>query len=312
MRLKPVPDPGSAPGRGGSRVRARRLRGGEAKWGLIYAAPTVLVVLGFLGYPLASIAYHAFTRWDGLGAPQWVGVHNFSVLWHDPIVRKAIINNCLFAISVPIQLVVPLGLAFLIHQHVPGWRFFRATFFLPAVSSTVVVGILASFTLQLDGPVNQILEAVGLGSLTHNWLANASTSIPMVIVVLVWANFGYNVLIYLGGMTTLDPSLAEAARIDGASARRVLTSIYVPNLRRVMELVLVTSTVTAFANMFAYIYTITKGGPGFDTYVTEYYVYSQAFTQQNLGYASAIGLTLTVLLSVLGYVQIRVLARGDA
>ena len=311
MRLKPAPEPAATAGRDRDRARSGRLRGGEAKWGIVYAAPAILVVLAFLGYPLGSIAYHGFTRWDGVAAPEWVGVHNFTVLWRDPILRKAVVNNCLFAITVPIQLVVPLGLAFLIHQRLPGWRFFRATFFLPAVISTVVVGLLASFALQLNGPLNQVLDAVGLGSLTHNWLADASTSIPMIILVVVWANFGYNVLIYLGGMTTLDPSLAEAARIDGASARRVLTDIYVPNLRRVMELVLVTSTVTAFAYMFAYIYTITKGGPAFDTYVTEYYVYSQAFTQQNLGYASAIGLTLTVLLSAIGYVQIRVLTRGD-
>jgi ABC-type sugar transport system permease subunit len=177
------------------------------------------------------------------------------------------------------------------------------------VLSTVVVGILASFVLQLDGPLNQVLGAVGLQSLQHNWLASASTSIPMIILVVVWANFGYNVLIYLGGMSTIEPSLSEAARIDGASSWQVLRYVYVPNLRRVMELVLVINTVTAFAYMFAYIYTITNGGPGFDTYVSEFYIYTQAFTEQNLGYASAIGLVLTVILASIGFIQIRVLTR---
>jgi len=303
------------PGAGARAIRApgptpRRRRLGEQVWGPLYALPAILLILGFLGYPLGSIVYHAFTRWDGLSAPQWVGVHNFRVLVDDPIFGKAILNNALFAISVPIQLVIPLGLAFLIHERVPGWRFFRFAFFLPAVLSTVIVGILASFVLQLDGPLNQVLGTLGLHSLEHNWLASAGTSIPMIIVVVVWANFGYNVLIYLGGMSTIDPSLAEAARIDGARTWQVLRHVYVPNLRRVMELVLVINTVTAFAYMFAYIYTITNGGPGFDTYTSEFYIYTQAFTEQNLGYASALGLVMILLLASIGYLQIRALTKG--
>ena len=288
----------------------RRRRLSEQVWGPLYALPAILLILAFLGYPLGSIVYHAFTRWDGLSAPQWVGLHNFRALVDDPIFRKAVLNNVFFAISVPIQLVVPLGLAFLIHERIPGWRFFRFTFFLPAVLSTVIVGILASFALQLDGPLNQALGTLGLHSLEHNWLASAGTSIPMIILVVVWANFGYNVLIYLGGMSTIEPSLAEAARIDGARSWQVLRHVYIPNLRRVMELVLVINTVTAFAYMFAYIYTITNGGPGFDTYTSEFYIYIQAFTEQNLGYASALGLVMIVLLAGIGYLQIRALTKG--
>lgn len=299
-------------GRAGARGPRRSLRRGEGLWGPLYALPAIVLLLAFIGYPLGSVAYHAFTRWDGISAPQWIGFHNFSVLAKDHIFRQALVNNFLFAITVPIQLVVPLLLAFLIHLRFPGWRFFRATFFLPAVLSTVVVGLLASLVLQLDGPLNQVLGAVGLDSLRENWLASAGTSIPMIVLVVVWANFGYNVLIYLGGMSTLDASMVEAARLDGANRRRILLHIYVPNLRRVMELVLVTSTVTAFAYMFAYIYTITNGGPGFDTYVSEFYIYSQAFTEQNLGYASAIGLVLTIVLATIGYVQIRVLTKERA
>lgn len=311
MSASPIPE--KARGAGGHVRRAARrrsLRRSDSWWGPLYVVPALVLILAFVGYPLVSIIYHAFTRWDGITSPQWIGLHNFAALFKDPIFRSALRNNFLFAISVPIQLVLPLGLAFLIHQRVAGWRFFRAAFFLPAVMSTVVVGILASFLLQLDGPLNQLLASIGLGGLRHNWLASAGSSVPMIIVVVVWANFGYNVLIYLSGMSAIDPSLEEAARLDGANSRQVLWHVYVPNLRRVMELVLVTSTVTAFAYMFTYIYTITNGGPGFSTYTTEFLVYSQAFTQQNLGYASAMGLVLVLVLAVIGYLQIRVLTRG--
>jgi multiple sugar transport system permease protein len=283
----------------------RALIRSERLWGPLYALPAIALVIAFIGYPLGSIAYHALTRWDGLSPPTWVGLHNFQVLLHDSVFWHALLNNVLFAISVPIEVFGALALAFLIHERIPGWRFFRSTFFLPAVFSTVVVGIIAGVILEPDGPLNAGLGAIGLGGLEHNWLAGAGTSIPMIILIVVWANFGYSVLIYLAGMSSLDPQLAEAARIDGAGSWRILWRVYAPNLRRVMELVLVINTITAFAYMLTYVYVITKGGPGFSTYSAEFFIYDTAFTFQQLGYASAVGLVLTLIIAVLGFFQIR-------
>jgi ABC-type sugar transport system permease subunit len=265
----------------------------------------------FVAYPFGSIVYHAFTRWDGITPAQWIGLHNFRLLWQDPIFLNALKNNAIFALSVPIQLVLPLIVAFAIHRRIPGWRFFRGMIFLPAVYAAVVVGILTSTVLQLNGPLNEALRKAGLGSLEHEWLGSASTSIPIILLVVVWTNFGYNVLLYLAGMSAVDPSLEEAARIDGASWPRTLFSIVVPNLRRVLEIVLVTNTIVAFAFMFTYIYTITNGGPGTDTYVSEFYIYQQAFTNQNMGYAAAIGVMLVLLVLAIGLLQIRILTRED-
>jgi ABC-type sugar transport system permease subunit len=164
--------------------------------------------------------------------------------------------------------------------------------------------------LQLEGPVNSALGAVGLQSLQREWLGSSSSSIPAILLIVIWTNFGYNVLLYVAGMSALDPSLEEAARIDGAGRLGVLRHIVVPNLRRVLEIVLVINTITAFAFMFAYIYTITNGGPGYDTYVSEFYIYQQAFTDQNLGYASAMGMTLIGLVLVVGIFQIRLLTKA--
>jgi multiple sugar transport system permease protein len=279
-------------------------------WGVVYVLPALALVLAFVAYPLGSVVYHAFTSWDGISPPEWVGLANFEALVDDPVFRTSLRNNVLFAISVPIQVTVPMILAWLIHDRIPGWRFFRSTFFLPAVISTVVVGLVAQVVFRLDGPLNSLLGSVGLSSLEQDWLGKAETSIPAVLFVLVWANFGYNTLIYLAGMSALDPSLTEAARMDGARGPRILFSVIAPNLKRVMELVLVTSTVTAFAFMFAYIYVITNGGPGFDTYVTEFMIYKQAFALSNSGYACAIGVVLILIAAAVGAVQIRVLTRG--
>jgi len=294
----------------GSGGRARRRR--EALWGPLYALPAAALVVAFIGYPLGSIVYHSLTSWDGLGPPQWIGLRNFSFLIHDPVFFGALKNNVLFAISVPIEVFGALVLAYVLHERIPGWRFFRSTFFLPAVFSTVVVGIVTALLVELDGPLNDTLGFVGLGFLKRNWLASSGSSIPIIIAVVVWANFGYSVLIYLAGMSTLDPQLAEAARMDGAGPWRVLWRVYVPNLRRVMELVLVINTITAFSSMFTYVYVITHGGPGFSTYSAEFFVYDNAFTFQRLGYASAAGVALTVIIAVIGFFQIRVLTRSQA
>lgn len=293
----------------GGQARRSPLRG-EARWGLLYALPAILVLVVFIGYPFLSIAYHSFTRWNGYTEATWIGLRNFEFLLQDEKFLHALRNNILFAISVPIQLALPLGLAFLIHDRIPGWRFYRWTYFLPAIYSTVVVGVVARLILMVDGPLNEALAALGLADLQREWLGSPETAIPAILIVLVWANFGYNTVMYLAGMSAIDPQLPEAARIDGANQWQVLRHVYVPGLRRVMEIVLVTSTITAFAWMFAYIFTITNGGPGFSTYVVEFYIYNNAFTFQRLGYASAIGFSLTLFLAVLGFIQIRILTGG--
>jgi ABC-type sugar transport system permease subunit len=288
------------------------VRRAERVWAPLYALPAIALVLLFIGYPLGSIAYHSLTRWNGLGAPEWIGLRNYTFLFHDHVFRLALRNNLLFAISVPIEVVGALVLAYLIHERIPAWRFFRSTFFLPAVFSTVVIGIVVALSVQLHGPLNSALGDVGLGALRRNWLASSGSSIPIIILVVVWANFGYSVLIYLAGMSALDPQLAEAARMDGAGPWRILWRVYAPNLRRVMELVLVINTVTAFTTMLTYVYVITRGGPGFSTYSAEYFVYDNAFTFQRLGYASAAGMVLTLLVAAAGFFQIRALTRGRA
>ncbi len=297
--------------RGPGRASARKGLGTDGWWGPLYALPAIVVVLVFIGIPFASIVYHSFTRWNGFGDPTWIGTRNFEFLVRDPNFLTALGNNLFFALSVPLQLVIPLVLAFLIHERIPGWRLYRWTYFLPAVFSTVVIGILARVFLQVDGPLNAVLGALGAAGLQREWLGSGSTALPAILLVVFWANFGYNVVLYLAGISGIDPHLPEAARIDGASDRQVLRHVYAPGLRRVMEIVLVTSTITAFAYMFTYIFTITNGGPGFQTYVVEFLIYNNAFTFQRAGYACAMGLVLTLGISVLGFIQIRALTGGN-
>jgi ABC-type sugar transport system permease subunit len=229
---------------------------------------------------------------------------------HDPLLRTALENNLIFALSVPLQVFGALILAYLIHQRIPGWRVFRSTFFLPAIYSTVVIGVIVNNVMKADGAFNTLLRSIGLGFATTAWIANTRSALGVILVTLVWANIGYSILIYLGGMSVIDPQLEEAARLDGARFWRVLWTVYIPNLRRVMELVLVINTITAFAYMLTYIYVITAGGPGQSTYSTEYYIYNVGFSGQNFGYAAALSVLLIAIVAAIGAVQIRLITRG--
>ena len=282
----------------------------EWVWGVVYALPAVVLVTAFLGYPLVRVVSYGLTRWDGIGAPEWVGLRNFGQLVHDQVFLDALKNNVIYATSVPVEVIGALIVAYLIHGRVPGWRIFRSAFFLPAIYSTVVVGVIAGIGLQSNGLLDNALRSSGLSFLAKDWLAHAGTARLWIVIIVVWANVGYSMLIYLAGMSTIDPNLAEAARVDGAGPWRILFRIYVPSLRRVVELVLVINTITAFANMFTYIYVITNGGPGFSTYSAEFFVYNKAFTFGALGYASAAGVILTLVIAVLGFFQIRSLSGG--
>lgn len=289
----------------------RRITWRDQLEGLLYALPALAFVVTFLAYPLVRVFGYSLTAWDGIGPPQWIGLRNFTELVHDPIFLAALRNNLTYAISVPIEVFGALVIAHLLHEHIPGWRFFRWSFFLPAVYSTVVIGIIAGIVLQPVGPLDNALRSLHLSVLAQDWLAAPWTARGSIIVIVIWANFGYSVLIYLAGMSALDPQLAEAARMDGAGSWYILWRVHAPNLRRVMSLVLVINTITAFAYMFTYIYVITQGGPGFSTYSAEYFIYDKAFTFAELGYASAGGVILTLIIAVLGYFQIRWITSGD-
>jgi len=273
----------------------------------VYAAPIVALVATFVVYPVGSIVYHSFTRWDGISPAKWIGVANYTRLIHDETFHVAIRNNLLFALAVPLWVIVPLVVAVLLHERIPGWRFFRATVFVPAVLSTVVVGIVWSAILGFDGPLNTFLRSLGLGGLAHEWLADARYSIPAIMIVVLWAGFGYNTLIFLAGLAAVDEELFAAARVDGAGWWQRLWYVTIPSLRRTIELVTVLNVIGAFAYMFTYIYVITGGGPGFDTYVTEYYVYQQAFSFGNMGYASAVGVFLMLITIAVAVLQVRTL-----
>jgi len=279
-----------------------------AKVGYLFLVPAVLLILMFRAVPAGSALYHSFTRWNGITAPQYVGLANFARLLGDKVFWSAVSHNLIIVLSVPLWILVSLVLALLIHQETPGWRFFRAAFFLPSVLSPVIIGLLFSALLGKNGPANSVLEAIGLGALASDWLGNASTALPTLIVIILWGVFGHGVIVFLAGLAAVPKEIFEAARLDGATGWRFLWYIVIPSLRHIIEFWGVNLVVWSFTSLFGFVYVTTNGGPGYSTMLVSYQVYLQAFRAHRMGYACAIGTALFCMVFGIILLQIRLMA----
>jgi ABC-type sugar transport system permease subunit len=296
------------PGRAAA-PRRRRWRGRAVPW--LFLAPLLVLMIGFRVIPTIDAVRLSFYHWDGISPPVWVGWANYSALWRDPAFRDSLRNNGLILLTLPVWVIFPLVVAISLRERVRGWRIFRFAYFIPCAISPLIVGELANLFLRYDGPVDRILRDVGLAGLAQQWLANPTLALWVMMAVIIWANFGTGVLIYLAGMAMIDESLYDAAKIDGASRWRQHWHVTLPQLREVIQFYGVIVLIGAFAAMFPYVYALTGGGPGTSTYTVEFDVYQQAFGQGELGYGSAVGVMLLLLLLVLVVAAMRIFRIGE-
>lgn len=278
---------------------------------LLLLLPALALLGVFRVIPIGEAFYLSLTRWNGVGEPEWVGLANYEALLKDRTFRTALTNNLAILLAVPAWVLLPLFVASLIHRAPPGARFFRLALFLPAVLSPVVIGAFFNVMLQYSGPVNELLRMAGLDWVASEWLQSSRTALPVVMVVFIWATLGIGVLVYLAGLAQVNPESWDAARLDGAGFWQVQRHITIPELRRVIEFWTVIVLISSFTAVFPFIYTLTRGGPGYSTYTLDYYVYDKAFQGSALGYASAVGVVLLVIVGGLAALNVLLFRRGD-
>lgn len=289
---------------GSSKKLASRARRGSA---FTFVVPALAILLVFRVWPLVSAFRLSLTRWNGLTQPAYLGLQNYRDLWQDQRFRDALLNNIKILTILPVWIFLPFLIAQALFNKVLGWRFFRIAFFLPAVLSPVVLGIYYGLVLRPNGPVNRGLDAVGIDSGNHDWLNDPRTAFPIMASILVWSTLGVGVLIFLAGLSNLDPQLLEAAKIDGATwfqaQRYVVFWLMLPVVRFWSVIILIVS----FTGIFPLVYALTRGGPGNSTYVVEFDIYQEAFQKSALGYSSAIGIALLVFVILLLAILTRIL-----
>lgn len=287
-------------------------RDADSFWGPMFMIPAILLLVLFRFYPLVRGIGYSLTDWDGMHAPEFVGLENYQrLLFHDPLFRDSVINWAKVVLTLPLWVLFPLALALLIHQKVPGSSFFRAAFFLPYVLSAVIIAAIFTMVLRVDGAVNSFLSMIGLDSLTADWLGTLDTALPSVIAVALWASFGVGVIIYLAALATMEQDLIDAATVDGANWFQMLRSVVIPSIRPTIEFYTVLQIKLMLAGMFAYIFVLTGGGPGSSTYLPEYLIWENMGLLNKPGYATAIGTVIFIFFMFVIIAQVRMMTQRD-
>jgi multiple sugar transport system permease protein len=285
----------------------------EALAGALMVTPSVLLLILFFFIPVGLAFLLAFTN-ARLISPSisFTGLDNFTRLAQDPLFWKSLRNTLYFAVVVvPLQSAFALLLAVLVNQRIRGTNFFRTLYFVPVVTSIVVVSILWKFMYQPDGLVNNVLQSLSFNVVQGtDWLNNPAAAMPAIIFMSIWQAVGFHMVIWLSGLQTIAPELYEAADLDGASQWQKFRYVTWPGLRNTRTFILVTITIAALS-LFAQINIMTNGGPLDATTTVVFQAVRIGYQQQQTAYASAISLVFFVLVLAVSLIQ-RYLTREKA
>lgn len=260
---------------------------------LVFIVPAAVLLLVFRVIPIFYGLYLSLSTWNGLGDPVFTGFDNYFRMFDDPTLAQAVLNNVLIVCAVPIWVLLPLLLAVLIHEGAWPGGILKIAFVVPNLVSPALLGLCFSLLLGFDGPINMVLRWFGLSGV--EWLANSNTVLWAVVAVLIYSSFGVGVLFYSAGLSSIDPSLMDAAAIDGANWGQRLRYVTIPHLRSVTlfwSVIVLTAATTA---TFPLIYTLTGGGPGRATTTIDVYIFQLAFQFQQPAYATALGVATFVV-----------------
>jgi raffinose/stachyose/melibiose transport system permease protein len=270
---------------------------------LIYILPGLLVYFALVLGPIIAAIGISFTEWNGIGLPNWIGFGNYAKLLSDETFYVALKNNALFMVFYcVIPIVVGLLLAALVWSLRQREQFaLRTLLFLPYIMPTAVLGIIWHWLYNpAFGPINQALKLAGLGSIALPWLGDFTFVLPAVGIVASWYFFGFCMVMFLSGIQRIDPSLFEAARVDGASGSRIFFFITLPLLLPEIRIALLL-TIIASIKSFDLIFTMTRGGPANATLVPNIYMYELGFQLNRYGYASAVAIIGAILVFTINY-----------
>ncbi len=289
-----------------SRARPRALRETVAAWGFL--APATLHLAAFSFGPMLFAVYLALHRWSPIEpARPFVGLANFAAVVRDPLVWISLRNTLLYTLHVPVAMTIALGMALLLQRHSRASKAARTVFFLPYVTSAVAIALVWQWIYHRDfGLLNYLGSLVGLAPV--DWLGNPHTALVAVMLVSIWVQVGYQMVVFQAGLQGIPQDYLDAARVDGATAWRRFWRVTFPLLRPVTLFVLVTGIITSF-QVFTLVYILTDGGPLHATDVLVYRIYQMAWEFLQFGPASALSLLLFGLLFAATWVQFRLLGR---
>jgi len=278
----------------------------------LFLTPALLVTAVFVVYPILSVVYYSFTDYNIITPPVWNGLDNYRQLLGDGTFWQALRNSFIYLIATPILIVLSILLAILVNRDLPGIHIFRALYYIPAVSGSIAIGIAWRWMFDVNGGlVNGFLVPLGVLKQPVQWLAEPAFTLPIAILLTIWAGVGYYMVIFLAGLQSIPEELYDAALMDGCNNVQKHWHVSLPGLRPQIVFVAVISSLAAL-RVFDEIYILTNRTGGIlDSGVTMvFYLWRQAFRLQNAGYASAIAIVLLLITLAFSVLNVRLLERG--
>lgn len=279
-------------------------------WVFILLFPNLLIFLIFTVFPVVATFGISFTSWDLLGSMEWVGLENYLTLFRDKTFLKVTGNTFYFTVvSVPLCLIISFFMAVLLDSKIKLLKLWRAIYFLPVISSMVVVAIVWNWLYNPQfGLVNYFLGLIGIEG--PAWLSDTTWAMPAVIITNIWKNMGYNMMLFLAGLQSISSSYYEAAELDGANFWQKIRYITFPMISFTTLFVIITSVIGSF-QVFDLVMMMTDGGPARSTSVMVHYLYQNAFSYFKMGYACSQAVVLTLIVLILTLLQFKFVKVND-
>ncbi|MFM6189934.1 MAG: carbohydrate ABC transporter permease [Planktothrix sp.] len=276
----------------------------ESVMAWVFLAPALLLMGIFILGPIVYLFYLSFTQGSFTrSGVYWVGFKNYLRLFLSPDFWQVIWNTTYFTVATVIPtLIIPLGLAVLLNRTFALQDLLRTAYFIPSITSLVAVGLGWRWLFQTDGPINELLSQIGVNPIP--WLSSTTWAMPVLILMSIWKQLGFNLVVFLAGLQVIPQSRYEAAELDGANPWQQFWYITLPGLQPTIVFATVTTAIFTLRS-FEQVYVITGGGPFNSTNVLVYYIYEQAFGQFDFGYAAAAATILLAIALILVYVQLK-------
>jgi multiple sugar transport system permease protein len=273
-----------------------------AAW--IFLSPALILLGVFLIWPIFYLFYLSFTTGSFTSSgTSWVGSRNYLRLLLNPDFWQVLGNTVYFTLATVIpSLVVPLGLAVLLNRTFALQGLLRSAYFLPSITSLVAAGLGFRWLFQTAGPVNVFLSFIGIEPIP--WLGSSTWAMPVLILLSIWKQLGFNMVVFLAGLQAIPPSRYEAAELDGADSWQQFWHITLPGLQSTLVFATITTAIFTLRS-FEQVYVITSGGPLNSTNLLVYYIYQEAFAQFDFGYAAAAATVLLAIALLFVYLQLK-------
>lgn len=268
--------------------------------------PSVIILGGFGLAVTAANVWYSLQNWSALSAPTFAGLKNYQRFFSDSIALRSLSNTLQYALMYVFPtIVLSLLLAMMLNHKGRLMSFFRSLYYVPVITSYVVVIVVWQWFFDYDiGLFNSILGSFGIAKAP--WLLDPDWAMPSLVLLSIWKNCGYTVLMFMAGLQTVDTNLYEAAAIDGSGRLSTFWHITLPQIKPTTTLCVVMVTTWSF-QMFVQPYLLTKGGPDYSTMTVTYYLYQQAFSSYNIGYGSAIAVISVAVFLLITTLEKRIL-----